>query len=65
MSFYFGPMLYLLRHQNIFGDEIIVRLKIAAINCTGDRGRDFGFRFAFALPGFSVVIGAFAAAFSF
>jgi hypothetical protein len=65
MSFYFGPMLYLLRYQHIFGDEIIVGLKIAAIDCIGDHGSDFGFRFAFALPGFSVVIGAFAAAFSF
>jgi hypothetical protein len=65
MSFYFVPMLYLLRYQHIFGDEIIVRLKIAAINCTGDHGSDFGFRFAFALLGFSVVIGAFAAAFNF
>ena len=60
MAFYFGPGLYLLRYQHIFGDGII-----AAINCTGDHGSDFGFRFAFALLGFSVVIGAFAAAFNF
>jgi|TARA_B110000305_G_C19422057_1_gene631470 hypothetical protein len=65
MAFYFGPVLYLLRYQHIFGDEIIVCLNIAAINCTGDHGSDFGFRFAFALLGFSVVIGAFAAAFNF
>tara|TARA_B110000037_G_C16638014_1_gene309262 strand:- start:122 stop:418 length:297 start_codon:yes stop_codon:yes gene_type:complete len=56
MAFYFGPVLYLLRYQHIFGDEIIVCLNIAAINCTGDHGSDFGF---------SVVIGAFAAAFNF
>ena len=64
-------MLYLLRYQHIFGDEIVVRLNIAAINCTGKHVGGFGFRFrfcfrfAFALPGFSVEIGAFAAAFSF
>jgi hypothetical protein len=60
-------MLYLLRYQHIFGDEIVVRLNIAAINCTGKHvsGFGFGFRFAFVLPGFSVEIGAFAAAFSF
>jgi hypothetical protein len=65
MAFYFGQVLYLLRYQHIFGDGIIVCLNIAAINCTGDHVSDFGFRFAFALLGFSVVIGAFAAAFNF